>query len=805
MSDDQNSFAGLKEKLSALVKRQESFQNEIEELRKEIEALASAETLPLVEAKAPENAVFTSEKSDLEMSSGLKVDSAPVVETPVTRVEEAFSSKEVPDLWKEATGSAFSKGGKKLNGRSNLEKFIGENLISKIGIVILIIGVGIGAKYAIDHDLISPLTRIILGYIVGLGLLGFAIRLKKQYTNFSAVLFSGSMAIMYFITFAAYSFFELFPAVVAFTLMVLFTLVAVGAAIWYDRQVIAHIGLVGAYAVPFLLSDGSGRVVILYTYMAIINAGILAISLRKYWKPLYYSSFLITWIIVVSWFATQYKDAEHFGLSWVFISIFFVTFYIIFLAYKLQKKEKFRIDDILLLLINSSVFYGLGYALLHGHLGGEKLQGLFTLGNGLIHLLVCILIYKVREPDKNIFYFTAGLFVAFLTISIPVELNGSWISMLWSVEAAVLFRIGRKTNAPAFEMLSYALMVLAFFGLIVNWPEVYHTYGEWPSDVKLIPLFNAGFLTSIIFIVSFGYINILNSGRQLQASTSPWPGLNRVMDFIIPGMLLIALYFMFYLEIETFWKQFSVNSMVKVPGIDDPVLNENVVQYKTISLLVYSLLFLSALSLVNLYRLKKSVLALVNLGFSIAAVGLFLTVGLIAFGTLRESYISQEHADYFYRGFMLVGLRYVCFGFLALQLYSVYRYVKAEFVGTDLKIEFDVFFHIILLTVLSNELINWMDLSGTEGSFKLGLSILFGLYSVFLIILGIWKKKLHLRISAIVLFSLTLLKLFFYDLSSLSTIGKTIVFIVLGVLLLVISFLYTKYRKVLFGDHEEIE
>ena len=107
--------------------------------------------------------------------------------------------------------------------------------------------------------------------------------------------------------------------------------------------------------------------------------------------------------------------------------------------------------------------------------------------------------------------------------------------------------------------------------------------------------------------------------------------------------------------------------------------------------------------------------------------------------------------------------------------------------------------------MLSNELINWMDLSGTEGSFKLGLSILFGLYSVFLIILGIWKNKLHLRISAIVLFSLTLLKLFFYDLSSLSTIGKTIVFIVLGVLLLVISFLYTKYRKVLFGDHEEIE
>ena len=803
MSDDQNIFAGLQEKLSALIKRQDSFQIEIEELRKEIETLASAESLTVVETKAPEKAVLSSEKTDLEMPFGTQVDSAPVVETPNVLTEEPLSSKELPDLWNAAIGKNFSKGEQSFKGRSNLEKFIGENLISKIGIVILIIGVGIGAKYAIDHQLISPLTRIILGYLVGLGLLGFAIRLKKQYENVSAVLFSGSMAIMYFITFAAYSFFDLFPAAATFTLMVLFTLVAVGAAMLYDRQVIAHIGLVGAYAVPFLLSDGSGRVVILYTYMAIINAGILVIALRKYWKPLYYSSFLITWIIFVSWFVTQYKDAGHFTLSWVFISIFFVTFYIIFLAYKLQKREKFRIDDILLLLINSSVFYGLGYALLNGHLGAEKLLGLYTLGNGLLHLMVCILIYNVKEHDRNLFNFTAGLFVAFLTISIPVELSGNWISMLWSVEAAVLFRIGRKTNAPAFEMFSYVLMVLAFFGLTLNWTDAYYTHGDWPGHIRLIPMFNAGFLTSLVFIVSFGYINVLNEGRKFQPSSSPWPGLNRVMDFIIPGMLLIVLYFMFYMEIEAFWRQYSENTMVRVPGVDDPVLNENTVPYKTMSLLIYSLFFLSVLSFVNILRLKKSVLGLVNIGFSLAAVGLLLTLGLISLGTLRESYLSGEQSEYFYSGFMLIGIRYICFGFLALILFTVRRYVKADFLGTDLRLEFDIFFHITLLTVLSNELINWMDLSGTEGSFKLGLSILFGLYSVFLIILGIWKKKLHLRISAIVLFSLTLLKLFLYDLSSLSTIGKTIVFLVLGVLLLVISFLYTKYRHVIFEERKD--
>lgn len=100
--------------------------------------------------------------------------------------------------------------------KSDIEKFIGENLANKVGIIITVIGVAIGAKYAIDHDLISPLTRIILGYLVGLGLMGFAIKLKTKYENFSAVLLSGAIAILYFITFAAYSFYGLFPQLLAF-------------------------------------------------------------------------------------------------------------------------------------------------------------------------------------------------------------------------------------------------------------------------------------------------------------------------------------------------------------------------------------------------------------------------------------------------------------------------------------------------------------------------------------------------------------------------------------------------------------
>ena len=103
------------------------------------------------------------------------------------------------------------------------------------------------------------------------------------------------MAIMYFITYFAYSLYGLFPQSSAFALMLIFTVFTVVAAINYNHQIIAHLGLVGAYAVPFLLSNNSGNYAFLFAYIAIINGGILAISLKKYWKPLFYTSFIFTW------------------------------------------------------------------------------------------------------------------------------------------------------------------------------------------------------------------------------------------------------------------------------------------------------------------------------------------------------------------------------------------------------------------------------------------------------------------------------------------------------------------------------
>jgi uncharacterized membrane protein len=311
MSDPQEKIARLEARLDRLVRTQIDFQNEVSAIRAELKRLRSgdvaADTPP--QPAEPHSWQTTQPPQKPPPPSVTAENTETARETPPPSFgmpREARRQYSEPEREPGFAKKYFDEHTE--NARSNLEKFIGENLISKIGIIVLIIGVGIGVKYSIDNDLISPAARIGVGYLFGFGLAGLAIWLKKKYHNFSAALLSGGMAILYFVTYFAYSAYGLIPQGAAFGLMALFTLLTVAAALFYNRQVIAHIGLVGAYAVPFLLSTGSANYLFLFIYMAVLNAGILAVSVLRYWTSIFYTASLLTWLIYFAWFIDVYSS-----------------------------------------------------------------------------------------------------------------------------------------------------------------------------------------------------------------------------------------------------------------------------------------------------------------------------------------------------------------------------------------------------------------------------------------------------------------------------------------------------------------
>lgn len=776
----------LLEKLNALLKRQDEFSKEIESLRLEITRLKTTgqNTIRSIEEEKPNN--ISEVKSPLEVAN------------PQRGVSDRNIIKEY-SFYKQQQKQVRIKQHKP--GVSlNLEKFIGENLINKIGIVITVFGVAIGAKYSIDNNLISPLTRIILGYLFGLGLMGVGFKLKRNYENYSAVLVSGATTIMYFITYLSYSLYGLIPNIAAFVLMVIFTVFAVGAALNYNRQVIAHIGLVGAYAVPFLLSEGSGRVHILFSYMVIINLGILIIAFKKYWKPLYYSAFTLTWLIFLFWYESNYKTEQHFAIAITFLTIFFITFYISFLAYKLIQKEKFDIYDIILLITNSFVYFGLGYNILNSHPTADKWLGLYAICNALVHAIVSTVIYRQKLADKNLFYLVSGLVLVFIAIAIPVQLNGNWVTLLWAGEAALLFWIGRTKRVSFYELLSYPLMMLSFISIMHDWSTLYFTFHDEDPKTWIIPIWNINFLSSMMFIGSFVYINILNK-RFDYSFTKLQQEIVRPFSVIIPGILLLATYYAFRVEISNYWHQLFINSKLVTKTVNDQFAelhyNYDLKSFKTVWIDNYSLLFIAGLAFYNLKKERSPMLGMLNLALITIGIIVFLISSLFVLSELRDSYLNYTSTDIFKVSVFNILIRYISYAFVSLVLFAGCKITHSNFMQTDFRKAFDILLYSTILWIVSSEYISLMEIAESSQSYKLGLSILWGTFSLYLIIMGIWKKKKHLRIGAIALFGVTLVKLFIYDISHLSTIAKTIVFVSLGVLLLVISFLYNKYNRVI--------
>lgn len=914
MADADPKIAELDSRLNRLVRTQIDFQLEITRIREELQRLRLQQASL---ADTPD-----ASPSPYEVKEPIPRTELPHAEQPPPRSQPG-PSQTVPPSFGQAYKTTNAADERPENAvtrfinayadsaRADLEKFIGENLISKIGILILILGVAVGAKYAIDSGWISPVIRVALGYLMAFGLIGFAVRLKSKYHNFSSVLFSGGMAILYFITYFAYASYLLIAQPAAFGLMVIFTVITVAGALYYDRQVIAHIGLVGAYAVPFLLSTGSGNYLFLFTYMAIVNVGILVIAVRKYWKPLFFTSSGFTWLIFGAWFATKYSPSEHLPLALIFLGVFFSTFYatkivhgimqpassagenvvsifatafifyafclavvmsgttadgyavlfsylaafslailitsfrlygrvlvylafpftwIIFgswfaeqyplgenfvlawvfasvlfliyygatLVYRLLTGELGTIESVVLVLTNSFVFYGFGYSLLDSREALRAYEGLFTVGHAAFHYLVAVSIETRKNAVPGVVQTLSVLILTFATMAIPIQFDGSVVTLMWTVEAAILFWFGRKKGIGMFEYFSYPLMGLAVISLMADWAISYAARTPFPSEFNLKPFLNGDFVTAAVFVAAFAFIYVTNRSSK-QASVFG-PEFVRQFGIALAGCGLLVLYNMFRVEIGNFYHlemaSFSAPGLGSLDA-DAPPAIRRLELFNVIWQINYTAVFLTALNFVNLARVRSQLLAKVGGGLSILPLVLFLTVSMQMFHQLREAYMVDGG------GIMNIAIRYISYAIAAGLIFSLFRYASDETLTRSvpektLSLGFDALVHLSLLITASCELINLMGQLHIPDATRFGLSILWGFYALFLIILGIAGNKKHLRIAAISLLALTLVKLFLYDVADLPTIPKTILLISIGLLMLIVSFLYNKYKGSIF-------
>jgi uncharacterized membrane protein len=194
-------------------------------------------------------------------------------------------------------------------------------------------------------------------------------------------------------------------------------------------------------------------------------------------------------------------------------------------------------------------------------------------------------------------------------------------------------------------------------------------------------------------------------------------------------------------------------------------------------------------------------------GLSLLVLGWWLLSGLYSAERLRDAYregVPDRRSAYLLLRYLAYGGVGLCVG-LAGQRVRQLGNARAGSFGQW----YPAAVHVFIIALLSAELVQlFVWLGGGPVALwkglaqKVGFSVLWGVYALVLVGRGIWRKRKVLRLLGIALFGVTLIKLFLFDLGDIATLGKIIAFVGLGVLLLVISFLYQKFKDVILAEDE---
>jgi uncharacterized membrane protein len=749
-----------KEKAAAELKAQEEYQQK----------LAAIEALRLQrEARHKETAA--------EQQQQIPVTSAQV-KTTIGPAKVTIPN--IPAIPKESWGEKWSK------NNPDLEKFIGENLVSKIGIAILVLAIGFFVKYAIDKNWIGPVGRVATGIICGGILVALAHKMRNSYRSFSSILAGGGLAVFYFTITLAFQQFDLFSQTTAFIIMIVITVFAVVLSLLYNKQELAIIALVGGFAAPFLVSTGNGNYKVLFGYLIILNSGLLIIAYKKGWRLLNVLSFIFTVFIFGTWLLYLRFDEPSlsFKNGFLFATIFYLLFFAINIAHNVKEKKKFMASDFGILLASTSLYFAAGiYCLLK--MDAAEYKGLFSALMGIFNLAVSYFLFRKQKVDNNILYLLIGITLTFISITAPLQLNGNYITVFWASEAVLLYWLFTKSKISLIQYSAMIVWVLMLVSLMMDWSQVYTYY----TDAIAI-IFNKVFVTSLFAAIAT-YLLFIIRNKEDEAVTKLTAG-------FIPGKqvfrlsAIIILFLTGLLEINYQFTYYYAGSNINV-----------------LYLLFYTFVFIHIVTAITQkipqLQLKWQVVA-----------ALFAAIIFLYLLTVQQTFFIQKQMLELrkYNGHFLAHWATALFNGLALyQLVQLLRRNKLS-----LKNSFNslvwviaaamVIYLSIELHLLSNTVFYAADnpLHNIQRIYiKTGLPILWGVCSFVFMWLGMHFKYRTLRIISLSLFSLTLLKLFIFDIRNIPAAGKIAAFFSLGVLLLVVSFMYQRLKKIIIDDEKKME
>jgi uncharacterized membrane protein len=222
---------------------------------------------------------------------------------------------------------------------------------------------------------------------------------------------------------------------------------------------LAVLGVLGGFLAPILASDNTGNFVALFTYYAILNAGILGIAWFKDWRVLNLLGFTCTFLVGTAWGLTAYQP-ENYAWTQFFLALFFVFYATIAVFYAVKRPLKSRgIIDGTLVFGLPAIAFALQVGLVKDTPWGLAISAVVV---AAIYIPVASLVWKSSpEYGRSLAEAFTAIGVVFVTMAIPFALNASWTAAAYALEGAGLVWVGRRQKKPLAEAAGVLLQFAA--------------------------------------------------------------------------------------------------------------------------------------------------------------------------------------------------------------------------------------------------------------------------------------------------------------------------------------------------------
>lgn len=668
--------------------------------------------------------------------------------------------------------------------RAEWEALIGGKLLNRIGALALILGVGFFLKYAFDNAWFTEWMRVAIGILIGATSLFTASRAsRKGFPVFAQGLVGAGLAILYLSVYASFNFYGLISQPVAFAAMSVVTILAYVFAFPYDALSVSLLGLLGGFLTPFLLSTGEANPVGLFTYVALLDLGLLLVVMRKdSWMILEPLALAGTYLIYFFWHASAYRD-EDLTTAVFFLAVFWVFFQGMDLLRLRRETFTYPGTRRWTRIVHSMVVLT-SLALLFGPRTNEELAwmsiiaGAVYVGSGLLA--------RGKADERG---FARGQFlgtgILLLLASVIIRYEGFTEILVWSTASLVVVWMGlfgRERSAWTTGLLLLPLSIPLFLtahGGIAFEPL---------SDFR--PILNMRLLTIAVMAVCFGLAGFFYRRMAPNASIR----LRELLRLTWFSLCILAV----CLETSDVFRFWMVGA------------HESAVEH---------LDFQRLMALAGVAGLA----GLLFLGFGHGArmpalcYGAFwVLIGAAALAGIRGLWYTPVEAYV-----PVLNIRVAVFLLLAFGFVGVTRVLGAspEIFDWDGDFRNAASYVPVILLVILVSVESWdvfrqetptaMQSVSDEASETLErlhnlqhltLSGVWLVFSVVLMLFGLFRRDRGRRYFAIGLFGIAIVKVFIYDLSFLDTLYRIFSFVGLGLILLGVSFLYQRYRDVIIGN-----